>query len=185
MDLVEDVDVVSIPSGDANKRRDRAMQIEQRVHFDGGLGGTKMRRRKQAEAEVDGGRVQCVCGGIEIDVEAFAGIELMCLLHQPHGQFGAEASVVRLVGVGQRGVAHRRGKTHGVELVGLGVEARLDVAQALAVGQLRKRHGAILLGAGQSAHANITTVAGHATCERSPGNEIHQLRKSQLARVHQ
>ncbi len=145
-DLVEHVDVVPIAGGDADKRGDGAAQIEQRVHLDGGLGGTEMRPGKQAQAQVDGGRVQRVSGGVEIDAEAFAGIEPARLRHQSLRQFGVDAPVADLVGIGQRGAAHRRTKAHGVELVGLRVETRFDVAQALAIGQLRKRHGAILLG---------------------------------------
>src|ERR1035441_583986 len=47
--LVEDFDVVRISSGDADKHGNRSAQIEQRMHFDGGLGGTKMRPGEQTQ----------------------------------------------------------------------------------------------------------------------------------------
>ena len=46
----------------------------------------------------------------------------------------------------------RLAKAHVVELGGLRRQAGLDVAQALAIGQLREGHGAELLGTGQRAH---------------------------------
>ena len=182
-DLIKHVDIVSISAGDADERGDGAAQIEQRVYLDGRLGGTEVRPGEQAQAQVDVGRVQRISGGIEIDAEALAGIEFALLRHQPLRQFGVDAPVAQLVGIGQSRAAHRRTKAHGVELIGLRVQARFDVAQALAISQLRERHGAVLLGASQGAHATITVV-GHTACKRSPGDEIHQLSKQQLVCVH-
>jgi len=56
-DLVEDVDVVHGAVGNADKRGDVAMQIQQRVHFDGGLVLAKLGPGEQREAQVDGGRI--------------------------------------------------------------------------------------------------------------------------------
>jgi hypothetical protein len=60
--LVEPVDIVRISSGAADKRWNGAVQIEQRVPLDGGLGRPEMRPGKQAHAQVDGGRIQRVHG---------------------------------------------------------------------------------------------------------------------------
>src|ERR1035441_4665865 len=49
----------------------RSAQIEQSMHLDGGLGGTKMRPGKQTQAKVDSGRIQRVGSRIEVHAEAF------------------------------------------------------------------------------------------------------------------
>ena len=56
-DLIKDVHVVHFAVGDADKRWDIAVQVQQRVHLDGGL-GREMRPREQRQAQVDGGGVQ-------------------------------------------------------------------------------------------------------------------------------
>lgn len=45
-DLVDDVDIVRIANGDANRRGDRSAQIQQCIHLDVGLGGARMRSWK-------------------------------------------------------------------------------------------------------------------------------------------
>ena len=96
-----------------------------------------MRPRKQDQAEVDGGRVQRVSGGVEVHAEIFLGVELARLKHQALRQFSTDAPIAVLVGFGQCRTTHRRPESHRVELGGLGTQTSFDVAQALAIGQLR------------------------------------------------
>src|ERR1035437_7224429 len=58
--FVEDVDVVHVAFGNADKRGDVAVQVQQRVHFDGGFVLAEFGPGKQRKAQVDGGRVQRV-----------------------------------------------------------------------------------------------------------------------------
>jgi hypothetical protein len=58
-------------------------------------------------------------------------------------------------------------------------QTHLNIAQALAIGQLRKGHNAKLLGATETARPMITTVTIHNAME-----SIHNLRKQGLAEVH-
>ena len=183
-DLVEDVDVVCIASSDADKHGNRSAQIEQRVHLDGGLGGAKMRPGEQTEAQIDGGRVQRIGSRVEVHTEAFMRVEFAGLHHQSLRQFGIDTPVAALVGLGQRGAPHGRTKAHGIELGGLCAETSFDVAQTLAIGQLRKGHGAELFGTTEAAHPVVAAITGHTAGKRGPGKKIHQLRKQQFARVH-
>ena len=136
------------------------------------------------QAQVDGGRVQRVGGGVEVHAEAFCGVELARLEHQPLRQFGIDAPVAALVGLGQCRTAHRRAESHGIELGRLRAQTGFDVAQALAIGQLGKGHGAELFGATEAAHPAVAAITGHTAGKRSPGKEVHQLREQQLASVH-
>jgi len=75
-------------------------------------------------------------------------------------------------------------ESHVIELGRLRREADLDVAQALAVGQLRKGHDAKLFGAGQRLHVAIAVAPIDDAMEGLPRQEVHQLREQRLACVH-
>jgi len=64
-------------------------------------------------------------------------------------------------------------------------QARLDIAQRFAVGQLRKGHAKELIPAREAADPTVPAVATHAGIERPSGDPIHQLRKHDLSVVHQ
>src|SRR5271157_1746866 len=56
-DLVEEVHIMHGPAGDADKRGNVAVQIQQGMHLDGGLAWAKLRPRKQRQAQINGGGV--------------------------------------------------------------------------------------------------------------------------------
>ncbi len=143
-----------------------------------------MRPGEQAQAEVDGGRVQGVSGGVEIHAEIFLGVELARLKHQSLRQLRVNTPIAALVGLCQSGTPNGRTKAHGIELSGLCAETSLEVAQALAIGELGESHGTELLGAVEGAHPMVAAITGYAAGKRGPGKEIHQLSKKHLARVH-
>ena len=47
---------------DVNKTRNRSTQIHQCVKFNGYFCRTRRRPREQAQAQIDGGRMQCING---------------------------------------------------------------------------------------------------------------------------
>ncbi len=102
-DGVEDVDVVQFSVGNLNKCGDRATQIEQGVHLDGGLVGSKPGPGEQRQAEVDGGGVQGIDGVVEIETERLVGLPGAGDADQHLSEVGEDVPVVRLVGVGQGG----------------------------------------------------------------------------------
>ena len=74
-DAVEHVDVVHLAVGNVDEGGDVAAQIEQRVHLDGGLVAAETRPGKQAETQIDGGRIQRVKALVQIHAHRFAGIK--------------------------------------------------------------------------------------------------------------
>src|SRR6266850_3955736 len=74
--------------------------------------------------------------------------------------------------------------TQVVELGALGAQTRFDVAQALAIRQLRKRHTAKLIRATEMTHAPIATVTLDDTPKALPRQMLHELREHQFADVH-
>ena len=71
--LVEDVDVMHFAVGNADKRGDIAMQVEQCVHLDGGLVLAEFGPREQRQAQIDGGRIQRVEALVQIDADRIVG----------------------------------------------------------------------------------------------------------------
>ena len=162
---------------DMDETRDIAAQIEQCMHLHGGLGGPEMRPGEYRQAQVDGRGVQRIDAVGQVHAEAFAGIEPSGLSDQPLGKLGVDTPIARLVGIRQRGTADRFAKPHVIELRRLCRQARFNVAQALAVGQLGERHDLIVRGAGQLAHAAVAVVARDNPVESAPGQKVHDLRE--------
>ena len=169
---------------DVDERRNRAAQVQQRVQFDGRLGRAKRRPVEQGQAQIDGGGVQGINRVVQIDTERVACVQLARAADQQGGQIEPDAPVARFVGVGQRGALDRYAKAHRVQLGGVGRQADLDVAQALAPSQLREGHCAELLGARQGAHARVASIPMHDASKARPRHELHDLGEQGLANIH-
>src|SRR5207342_1168116 len=83
----------------------------------------------------------------------------------------------------QRRASDHRTDAHVVKLAGLSCQTHFDIAQAFAVGQLRKGHDAKLLGATEAARPVIAVVSMDDAMEGLPGQEVHDLREQCLADV--
>jgi len=99
-------------------------------------------------------------------------------------EVGKGAPVPRFVGVGQRRARHASAETHVVQLAAHRTQANLNVAQTLAIGQLREGLRRILAPAGEAFRVAISAVAGHVFLELLVRQIIDQLRKHHPARVH-
>ena len=77
-----------------------------------------------------------------------------------------------------------RTATHVVELGVLGAQTGLDVAQALAVGELGEGHAQILIETGKALHLVMAAIALDTAPEVTKRKMIDQLCKNESARVH-
>src|SRR5208337_970458 len=125
--------------------------------------------------------VDCV---MEFHAEAVMRVEPAGSTDQTLRELGIDAPVARFVRIGQRRTAHGLAKAHVVELLAMCRQTRLDVAQTLAVGELREGHRAKLFRACERSGSMIAAVALHDALEARPGQKIHQLRKQRLASIH-
>ena len=183
--LVEHPDVVPAAVADMNEARDIAPQIQQGMQFDGGLRAHEGRPWKDREAEVDGGRIEGVDGLVEIDAEAVLGVEAPGDGDQGLGEVGVDAPVALVVGVGQGVSGDTPANAHVIELGALRPQAGLDVAQALAVGQLGEGHAEILIEAGKALDLVVAAIAFDTTAEAMKRQLIDELCEDELARVHE
>ena len=183
---VQHVDLVHLPVADVDECWDCATQVQQGMQFDGRLRSTKRCPLEKAQTQIDGRGVQGIYRVLEIEPNQIGiAVELACSSNQHSRQIRPDAPIPRFVGVRQRRPMHAVTQTHCIKLVGVGPKRRFDVAQALAPGQLRKRHHAKLFRATHAANAGVATVAIHDSPEARPGDELHDLRKKGLADVHE
>lgn len=64
-ELIENRDIVSRTLGDADKARDSATQVHERMQFDRSLALAKVGPREKREAKIDRGRIQDIGGLFE------------------------------------------------------------------------------------------------------------------------
>ena len=89
------------------------------------------------------------------------------ILDEDESQLEVDAPVARLVGIGQRRASDCP-NAHVVKLAGLSRQTHFDIAQAFAVGQLRKGHDAKLLGATEAARHIDRRCDGRSSTAGSP-----------------
>ncbi len=152
------MDVVQLAVRDVDETGNAAPQVEQGVHLHRRLGGAEVRPREDRQAQVDGRRIQRVDGVGQLQSQILVGVQLPCPDDQPLGHLGMDAPVAPFVGIGQGRAPDRLAEAHVIELRCMDREAGLDVAQALAIGQLGEGHGPVLLGAGKRPHPVIAAV---------------------------
>jgi hypothetical protein len=139
----------------------RAPEVKQGLLLDVFLGFEKRRPLEQAEAQIDGGSVQCVDRIIEIEFQVFVQINLASSTDQNCGQVGSDTPIARLVCIGHGGATNAVAKLHGVQLAQSGSKGHFDVSQALSPSQLCKSHDSKLLRARQAPQARIAAIAHH------------------------
>lgn len=71
-----------------------------------------------------------------------------------------------------------------IKLFRKSAEARFDVAQRLAAGELREEHDQKLIPAGEGSDPAVAVVAGNALVELVAGEKIEKLSENESAGVH-
>jgi len=175
---------VYLAVADMDEGRDVAAQIEQRVQFDRRLGRAEWRPRKHRQAQIDGGRVQCVDRFLQVDTKGLVHIQWPSDADQALREVGIDAPVAYGVRVGQSIARDRRANSEVIQLGPLSAQTRFDVAQTFSIGQLRKRHTQELIQAGERLDLAFALIPGHTTAKRGQRKMLHQLREHPLALVH-
>ena len=150
-DLIEDVHVMHLAIGNADKQGNVAVQIDQRVQLDRSLVFTKARPRKHRQAQIDGGRVERIGAALQLGTERIVGIQHAGTRNQNLREVGEDAPIVTLIGIGQRRSRNAATNAHVIQLVGRTPQAVLNVAQTLAIGELREGHAQELVPTGEAA----------------------------------
>ena len=161
-----------------------ALQGQQRVKFDGGLVPSKRGPRKQREAQVNGGGVQRIGGGLEFKTERFIGVEGGGLLDEDVGKVGKDAPVSFFVGVGQRAAGSGLPDAGVIEFGAEGRQTGFDVAQTFSPRELGERQHEKLFVGGQFADAEVAVVTGDTLVELVFGEAVEELGEDGATFVH-
>ena len=182
--MIQDVDVVQLSVGNQDEFGNIALEVQQCMQFDRPFGSPKLCPGKQRKAQVDGGGVQGVDRGVEVETEVVAQIELFGSLDEDLSEVGVDAPIALMVGMSEVAVGDRTVNAHVVELGLHHAQTRFDLAQAVSVGQLGERHDPKLLDTLVRADLVVAAVAVDARLKSPPRNELHELRENELPFVH-
>ena len=171
-------------AGNADKRGDVAVQVEQRVHLDGGFVLAEPRPGEQRKAQIDGGRVQCIQTVVQLHTDGIGRMQRPRDADQHLRKIRKDSPVVHLISIRQRGARHTAAKAHVVELAAKGSQTGLNVAETVAVRQLGEGHRQILIPAGETARSLLAAVASHAPAKLTIRQKAQQLREDCSALVH-
>ena len=158
-----------------DKRGDIALQVQQGMEFDGGLGVSEGHPGKHGQAQVDGGGVEGVDGVIECQSQVVFGIQGPGQADEGLGEVGIQAPVALLVGVGEGIAGHAAAQSHMIEFVLVRPQADFDVAQAFAAGELGEGHAQELVEAGKGFDVAVAVITPDAAAEGFHGQMGHEL----------
>ena len=82
-----------------DKARDGTLEVQQRVQLDGCFRAAERRPIEQREAQIDGGGIERVDRGIEIEAKILVAVELAGAPDQQLRQIGLDTPVPLLVGI--------------------------------------------------------------------------------------
>lgn len=154
------------------------------MHLDSSLCRTKISPWKQRETQINRRAVQRVNGICEIKTDVVIDVKFACAANQDGGNVRPYAPVSSFVRVGQRRPCNGLAQAHSVKLRWLRPQARLDIALALSIRHLRKRHYAKLFATAKTTDTDVAAMTSDDPVETRPRHEVHDLRKPRPAKVH-
>jgi hypothetical protein len=141
--------------------------------------------RDLRQAKIDGRGVQRVDRFLQVYAKGFVEIELARYADQALREVGIDPPIAHFVGIRQRAAGDAASNAHVVQLLALRPQARLDVAQTLAVGQLGERQAQKLLEAAEALDLVLAPVRRHTPAKCRQRQMLGQLCKNQLACMHE
>jgi len=175
---------VQLAVADEDEGRDIAPQIQERVQFDRRFGRAERRPRKDRETQIDRGGIERVNGVLEIEPECLVGVKSPGCADQALREVAVDAPIPCRVGISQRVARNGAAKSQVIELGALHTQTRFDVAQALAIGQLREGHAEVLIETREPLDLVLAGIPHDAAVKRVQRQMLHHLREYELAQVH-
>jgi hypothetical protein len=182
--LVEEIDIVDITFGHADKTGDTAMKVHQSMEFDGTFAFSKMSPREKRETEVDCGRVEDIGGLIQNYTEIVFGIQVSCFLDQHVSKIGVDPPISVFVGFGEGTSSDFAPNPCVIEFGLQGAQTCFDLAETFSVSQLSEGHTEKLIEAGKSSNSVIALVPLDTLVEFEFGQKVHELGENNSPRIH-
>jgi len=180
---VEERHIGGLAVRDRHKRRDGAAQVEQGVELHRSLVPAGAGPREQREAQIDRCRIEGVGRLCQVHRGGLGGVQGTRPGDQGLREVAVDPPVARLVRVGQGAPRDPAPEPHVVQLRLEGAQTRLDIAEALLVGELGERQAEELIVTGECAESALAGVAGGGPLEGPPRNQNYELREHGAARI--
>lgn len=142
-----------------------------------------MPKRKEVEAQVDVGRIQCVDNLVDFLDVVIGGIQLSSFSNEHLSQFGVDTPIPILVGVSQISSCNITSDTHGVKMP-VSTQASFDVTEALAISYLSKNHAEELVSCRETPTSPLHRKAFDATRKLFWIERVRDLTENDLAKIH-
>ncbi len=158
---VQSHDIVRFACGNEDKGGHIAAKIDERVEFDGGFVASKLRPWKKGQTKADGGRVERVDHGVQIDADRLIDVQAARLGHEDLGKTLKDACIAGFIGVAKRGSTNVSSDAQMVKIGGLCGETGFDITETFAERQLSEDHREKVVIAGKSTVFIVPLVARH------------------------
>lgn len=135
-ELVGNADAVHLAVADVDKCRNIAAHFEQRVQLHGNYRRVKQRRAGDGKTKIDSRCVQHVDRLFGIHAKRLVKVQLSSRRNRAQCERRIDTPVARLVRIRERAARKGTSYFHMIKLVVLRLETRVDVSNALAVGEL-------------------------------------------------
>ena len=139
-DLVEGSDLVPAPFVNAGEDRDVRPEIEQHVELHSRMSALPPRPWEECQAQLDQGRIQSEQAERQIRLRRLIDVQTMSSAHQDRCDFREHVPVSLGVCIREIAALDLAPNAGVVKQLATRLQAGLDVAQALAICQLRKNH---------------------------------------------
>ncbi len=183
---VEPIDVMYFTICDLNKHRQGTSEIELGMDLNCGLVRTEACPRKDRQAKVDGGRVNCVdCGLNVIDPARFIDAHFSSPIDKQQRELLEYSEIPLRVGVGQGTSGNRASKPEVIELRLPRPQTVLNIAQAFPEGKQCKCESQQVIPRGERRRLIVASILGNDSSEISLREEIDDLREYETSRMHE
>jgi hypothetical protein len=183
-EMVGGSDIGSLAIGDEGEVRQIAVVVKEQMELNGALGLTKISPGKQAEAEVDGARVEAEQFVLETELILFA--RALAAAEVPQME---EGILIKLpgtvdIGVGKRALGGGGAQSQVAELTAGDGQSVADLSQALGLGELAKEHGDILVPGGESLGVALCPAFMDKARKGNPGYDLKYLAEQTCGKLH-
>ena len=145
------------------------------MQLNGSLVLAKARPGKQGEAEVNGGRVQCIDVALNVKIEIIPLVQVLCLQDEHLGEVGVYSPGSALIRLGKGASGDAAPEAHVIQPALHRIQGEYDIPETEAVGQLGECQAKELVPAGKRLDPMVAAVPGDTLAELIPRRHIHDL----------
>ena len=182
--IVEEGHIRAFSLGNVHNRGNHAAQIQLRVQLHGGVTTTIARPREDGQTEIDDRGIERVDRVRQVDRQRLVDIEGARRPNETLREVGVDTPIAGLVGIRQRRSRDAGADARVIEPGLHRTQARFDITQTLAVGELREGHAQILIPAREPRRLVVAAVSRDARLEFARRHMGHQLSEDGAARWH-